>query len=73
MTMYFPVGKNETILHPNVKSSVQERHGPVGMYPEEGHKNGTGVETLPLQGEAERAGAVQPGENKGPRRPEDSL
>ena len=25
--------------HPNVVSSVQERHGPVGAHPEEGHKN----------------------------------
>ena len=27
------------VLHPKVKSSVQERHGPVGTCPEEGHKN----------------------------------
>ena len=26
-------------LHPDVESSVQERHRPVGTHPEEGHKN----------------------------------
>ena len=29
------------VLHPDVKSSEQERHGPVGVCPEEGHKNDT--------------------------------
>ena len=27
------------VLHSDVESSVQERHGPVGMHPEKGHKN----------------------------------
>jgi len=27
------------VLHPDVESSVQERHRPVGAHPEEGHKN----------------------------------
>ena len=27
------------VLCPDVESSVQERHGPVGVHPEEGHKN----------------------------------
>ena len=27
------------VLHPGVQSLVQERHGPVGVHPEEGHKN----------------------------------
>jgi len=27
------------VLHPDVVSSVQEIHGPVGVCPEEGHKN----------------------------------
>ena len=26
-------------MHPDVESPVQERHGPVGVCPEEGHKN----------------------------------
>jgi len=31
--------KSVKILHPDVESSVQERHGPAGVRPEEGHKN----------------------------------
>jgi len=27
------------VLHPHVEPSVQGRHGPIGMCPEEGHKN----------------------------------
>ena len=27
------------IVHPDVESSVQKRHGPAGAYPEEGQKN----------------------------------
>jgi len=27
------------VLHPDVGSSARERHGPVGLHPEEGHKN----------------------------------
>ena len=27
------------VLHPDVESSVQEGHRPVGAHPEEGHKN----------------------------------
>jgi len=37
-------------------SSVQERHRPVGMCPEEGHKNDARDGTISLQGQAERAG-----------------
>ena len=55
------------VLHPDVKSSVQERHGPVGVHPEEGNKNGSRYGTPLLQGQAERAGAVQPGEEKAVR------
>jgi len=34
---------------PDVKSSVQERHGPVGACPEEGHKNDPRDVTLSLK------------------------
>ena len=56
-----------------MESSAQERRGPVGAYPEEGHKNNPRDGTPPLQGQGVRAGAVQPGEEKAPRRPESGL
>ena len=31
------------VLHPDAESSVQERHRPVGVLPEEGHKNGASL------------------------------
>jgi len=52
------------VLHPDVESSVQERHGPVGVHPEESHKNDLRDRTPLLGGQVERAGAVQPGEEK---------
>ena len=42
------------ILYPDVESSVQERHRPVGVWPEEGHRNAPRDGTLLLQGQAER-------------------
>ena len=39
------------------------------MNPENGHKNDLRDETLPYKEQTERAGAVQPGEEKAPRRP----
>ena len=47
-----------------MESSAQERHGAVGVHPEEGHKNDPRAGTALLSGQAERAGAVQPGEEK---------
>ena len=44
--------------------SVQERHGAVGAHPEEGHRNDPRDGTPLPQGQAERPGAVQPGEEK---------
>ena len=61
------------VLPPAVEPSPQERHRPVGVRPEEGHKTDLKPGT-PLQwGNTERAGAVQPGEEKTPRRPWSSL
>ena len=52
------------VLHPDVESSVQERHKPVGACPEEGYKNNPRDGTPLLQVQDERAGAVQPVEEK---------
>ena len=41
--------------------------------PEEDHKNDPRDSTPPLRGQAERTGAVQPGEEKAPGRSENSL
>ena len=52
------------VLHPDVKSSVPERNGPVGVHPEEGYKNDPrdGIPLLYLSLlQAEKAGAVQLG------------
>jgi len=57
------------VLHPDGESSVQEKHRPIGAYPEKGHKNDPRDGTPPLQVQDERAGAVQPGEEKAPGRP----
>ena len=42
--------------------------GPLGVCPEEGHRIDPGDGTPLLRGEAEGAGAVQPGEEKAPGR-----
>jgi len=55
------------ILCPDVESSVQERHGPVGVCPEEGQKNDPRNGTPLLRGQAESTGADQPGEEKAVR------
>ena len=55
------------VLRPDVESSVQEKHVALEACPEEGHKNELRDGTPLLRGQAERAGAVQPGEEKAPR------
>ena len=56
-----------------MESSEQERCGPIRAHPEEGHRNGPRDGTSLLQGQAERAAAVQPGEEKAAGRPESGL
>ena len=46
------------------ESSTQEGQGAVGACPEEGHKADQRAGAPPLQGQAERAGAFQPREEK---------
>ena len=61
------------ILHLALEPSAQERHGPVGAGPEEGHKNDQRDGTPLLQGKAEGVGAVQPGEEQAVGRPYSGL
>jgi len=46
------------VLHPDVESSVQERHRPVGVCPEKGHKNDPRDGTPLLRGQAESWGCA---------------
>jgi len=69
-----------TLGRPHLKScsaalppSAQERHGPVGEGPEEGHRNDQGDGTPLLWGKAERVGAVQSVQEKAVGRPYRSL
>ena len=52
------------VLCPALEPSKQERHRPVGVGPEEGHKNDQRDRTPLLSGKAERVGVVQPREYK---------
>jgi len=60
-------------LHPALEPSAQETHGPVGAGSEEGHKRDQMDGTPLLQGQDERVGVVQPGEEKALGRPYSSL
>ena len=61
------------VLHPDVESSVQERHGSVGAHPKKGRKSDPHNGTPLLWKQAERAGAVQPGQEKASGRSENGL
>ena len=60
-------------MHPDEESSGEERRGPVRAHPDEGHKTDPRDGTVLLRGQAEKAEAVQPGEEKAMGRPESSL
>jgi len=61
------------VPHPDVESSAQERCGPIGAHPEEGHRNDPRDGTSFLEEQDERAGAVQPEEKKALGRTESGL
>ena len=61
------------VLHPDVEPSVQGRHRPVGAHPEEGHRNDPRDGMPLLRGQAERAGAVQHGQEVAPEKPDSGL
>jgi len=61
------------VLRLALEPSAQERHGPVGAGPEEGHRNDQRAGAPLLWGKAERVGADQPEEEKTPGRPYGGL
>ena len=54
------------VLCADVESSVQERHGSVGVHPKECHKNDQRDGQFPYKDKL-RTGAVQLGEKKAPK------
>ena len=53
------------VLHPDLGVPTQEGHGVVGAGPEKGHEDDQWAEASILWGQAERLGALQPGEGCG--------
>ena len=62
--LFFAAEISPGVLYPGEESSVQKRYRHVEVCPEEGHKNVPGDGTPLQRGQAERAGAVQPREEK---------
>ncbi|KAJ7396423.1 hypothetical protein BTVI_145404 [Pitangus sulphuratus] len=61
------------VLHPGLGSSAEERHQPIRVDPEEGHKDDQKDGAPLLQRKAERGGVVQHGEKKTSGRPHCGL
>ena len=63
------------VLHPVLEPPTQGGHGVIGAGPEESHDDDDDQRAgaPPLRGQAERAGALQPGEEKALRRPYSGL
>ena len=54
------------VLRPALEPPTEAGHGCVGAGPEEGHEGDPRAGVPLLRGQAKRAGAVQPGEEKAP-------
>jgi len=57
------------VLCPALEPPAQEGHEPFGVGPEKGNENDQGDGAPLRRGQAERVGALQPGEEKAPGRP----
>jgi len=71
-----PLRSGETppgVLHPALGPSAQDRHGSVGVRPEEATKMIRGLEHPSYEERLRRVGAVQSGKEKAAGRPYSSL